>query len=192
MTTQQKQENGGNEYTTRRSSAQRAASAGGLMDPEAIQGASVPLPLLRKDSLNALFDGPFALMNRLFQDMDQMFYGLLPPTAARPPARAQEWRPAVDVFEQDGMLVVQADVPGMQKENLKVEVRDDVLLISGERRSESEQRQGDYRQTERSYGKFTRSVPLPQWARPDDMSARFEDGVLKIEIPIPRRQIEIQ
>jgi HSP20 family protein len=183
MTTQQKQENGGNDYVTSGSGSQRG---------EGMHGRSASPQMMRRDSFEAAFEGPFALMNRLFQDMDQMFHGLLPSTPARQPVRSQEWRPAVDVFERDGKLIVQADVPGMQKENLSVEVRDNRLFISGERRGESDQQQGGYRQTERSYGKFTRAVALPPWVRPEDMAAKFEDGVLQVEIPMLRRQIEIQ
>jgi HSP20 family protein len=187
MSTEQKQDNGGN--PTKGAEAQRGMTRAGS------EGARMARrePL---DPLAAAFEGPFTLMSRLIQDMDRMFYGMSP-TTPRSPLQSREWRPAVDVMEQDGKLVVHADLPGLQKENLNVEVRDDQLIISGERRNESARNEGDYRLTERSYGRFARSVPLPEGVNPDEVAAKFQDGVLRIEVPLPqgtqrgRRQIPI-
>jgi HSP20 family protein len=172
MATEQKQGNGGNQ--AKGAEAQRGITRA---DPEGSR-------LARQDPLAAAFEGPFTLMSRLVQDMDRMFYGMSPFTS-RSRLDAQEWRPAVDVMEQDGKLIVQADLPGLEKEHLNVEVRDDQLIISGERRNESERTEGGYRMTERSYGKFARYVPLPEGVNPDDVVAKFEGGVLEVEVPIP-------
>lgn len=189
MTTEQTRGNGGNpnQGSETPSGMTRAVSEGSSLE--------------RRDPLAAAFEGPFALMSRLIQDMDRLFYGMSP-LASRswlaPQLEPQQWRPAVDVTEQDDRLIVVADLPGLHRENVDVEIRNGQLVISGERRNESEQRQGEYRMTERSYGKFAREVPLPEGVNPDDISARFEDGVLRIEIPVPatmqrqRRQIPIR
>ena len=109
---------------------------------------------------------------------------------------AQVWSPAIDIVERDGRLVVRADLPGMSADDVRIEIRDDALVLEGERRSEIEvEEEGVYR-SERVYGRFSRVIPLPDGADLDKASARFENGVLEIEIPLRedarRRRIEIQ
>jgi len=141
-------------------------------------------------------------MRRLSEDMDQLFGGVF----GLAPSAWQEWPslagttgwPQIEVSQEGKKLVVQADVPGLKKEDVKVEVRDGELCISGERRTESERKEGGYYRSERSYGSFCRVVPLPQGAKPDTTSANFKDGVLRVEMEAPEteanrgRRIEIQ
>jgi HSP20 family protein len=120
------------------------------------------------------------------------------------PARDDEWQtpalwtPQIDVRQRDEAVVVRADLPGVRKEDVQVEVQNDVLVISGQRREEREEGgdDQDYRMFERSYGSFYRSVPLPQGTNPDEIEAVMRDGVLKVTLPLAenarRRRIQIQ
>jgi len=90
--------------------------------------------------------------------------------------------PAVDITEADDKYVVTAEIPGVKKDDLTIEIQDGVLSIRGEKRSEREEKKEKARWLERSYGAFTRAFTLPADAAPDKVSASFENGILKIEI----------
>jgi HSP20 family protein len=135
--------------------------------------------------------GPFELMRRMSDEMDRMFQGWGAPTPA-----AGMWTPAVEVREREGKLVVCAELPGLNKNDVKVEATDEGLVIQGERRQEHEEREGGVYRSERSYGSFRRVIPLPEDAQLEQAQARFENGVLEVSIPVPqasarRRQIPI-
>lgn len=138
-------------------------------------------------------------MRRFSEDMDRLFGDFFRPS----PFRWGDWPermhwpsgfgeatywPELEVHHTGDKLVVQADVPGLKREDVSVEVRDNELCISGERRSESEHTAGRYYRTERSYGSFSRTIPLPEGAKPDTASATFDNGVLRIEIEAPGGQ----
>jgi len=106
------------------------------------------------------------------------------------------WSPAIEVRERDGNLEVAAELPGMKKEDVKVECTDDGLVIEGERRQEHEDTHHGFHRSERSYGHFYRMIPLPQGAQTDKANAEFKDGLLQVRVPIPEskrqsRQIPI-
>ena len=105
------------------------------------------------------------------------------PTGFTPPAR--RFAPATDIVETDTHYVLRADLPGVAEQDLKVELDGDVLTISGERRSQAEQRAGGYVRYERSTGSFRRSVRLPEGVDADAIEANFERGVLEVSIPKP-------
>ncbi|RPI43820.1 MAG: Hsp20/alpha crystallin family protein [Betaproteobacteria bacterium] len=88
-----------------------------------------------------------------------------------------------DVFEDERRLVVRVEVPGMKKDEIKIEVLDDALVVSGEKRFERESSEGRYRVLQCAYGSFRRVIPLPARVLPDQANARYADGVLKIELP---------
>jgi HSP20 family protein len=92
--------------------------------------------------------------------------------------------PALDVFEEDGKLHINAELPGMQEKDIEIEVTDGTLTISGEKRDEREIKEDNYYRSERSYGSFRRLVALPAGADTDEVDATFKDGVLKIVIPV--------
>ncbi|HZW29481.1 MAG TPA: Hsp20/alpha crystallin family protein, partial [Isosphaeraceae bacterium] len=98
------------------------------------------------------------------------------------------WSPQVEVFRPDDRLVIRADLPGLSRDDVQVEVTDDAVTIRGERRQEHEERrEGDF-QSERSYGSFLRSIPLPEGVAADQAAANFHDGVLEVTMPAPRRE----
>ncbi len=130
---------------------------------------------------------PFSVVKRFGEEMDRLFsdYGLnrdwIPPALVGEAGRT--WQPQVELFENDGELVVRAELPGLKKDDVKVELTDDALTIHGERRSEHEEDGEGYYRSEFSYGSFHRRVPLPEGANPDDATAKFHDGVLEVTMP---------
>jgi HSP20 family protein len=101
--------------------------------------------------------------------------------------------PAVEVTSRDGQYIVRADLPGMRPEDVKVEIADDAIVLEGERKCEVTDDGGT--RSERLYGRFYRSIPLPDGAKSEEAQARFDNGVLEISVPVsgPRsRQIPIE
>lgn len=93
------------------------------------------------------------------------------------------WMPPVDVVENDEAIWCSVEIPGIEPEHLDVTVEDHVLTVSGERRRDHEQREGEHRLYERRYGRFERSFSLPQTVDADNVKARYENGVLEIMLP---------
>lgn len=146
---------------------------------------------------------PFTMMRQMTSELDRMFGGAGWPSFSWPPfgertSGETAWYPEVDVFEKDNKLMAKVDLPGMKKNDVKVEVTDGHLAISGERRSEAEEKKDNVYRCERRYGSFYRTIPLPQGARPEDVKATFSDGVLEISVPLPAqaqpavRTVEVQ
>jgi HSP20 family protein len=150
-----------------------------------------------------VFSTPFSLMRRLSDDMERIFEE----TRGAPrftrifkgfDLAATRWTPNIEAFERNGEFVVRADLPGMTKDNVKVEVSEGELIIQGERKEEKEQKEKGYYACERSYGAFYRAVPLPEGVKADEATATFKDGVLEIAIPAAKlpekhgRQLEIK
>ncbi|WP_437712124.1 Hsp20/alpha crystallin family protein [Sorangium sp. So ce448] len=148
---------------------------------------------------------PFAMMSRMMEDMDRMFDdfgfgGLLSPfrqgrTMGEPGGGrglsslgGSLWSPRIELGERNGQLVVKADLPGVTKDDIRVELRDDTLIIEGERRQEQQEQREGMSYTERSYGSFTRAIPLPEGVQVDDVDARFENGVLEVCLKLPQQQ----
>jgi len=123
---------------------------------------------------------PFALMRQFTDDMDRAF--------GQPVNGGGEWRPAIEVKEKEGKLLITAELPGVKKEDLKVNVTDNTLTLEGERKEEREEKRRGFYHSERSYGKFLRSIPLPEGAKTDQIAAQFKDGVLEITVPVPPAQ----
>ncbi len=128
-----------------------------------------------------LHANPFALMRRMTEEMDRWFEG-------RRGGEISPWMPTVEVTEHEGKLNVIADLPGINENDVKVEVTDEGLVIQGERRREQEQKGERYYRSERSYGQFYRLVPLPENANLDQARAEFHNGELRVSIPVPERK----
>jgi len=138
---------------------------------------------------------PFSMMRRLTEEMDRAFsssFGL--------GHSAGEWgsfTPAIEVRERDGNLEIYAELPGLSKDDVKVECTNEGIIIQGEKKQEHESKEGGWHRTERSYGSFYRMVPLPDGADAEKAKAEFKNGVLDIRVPINEqkrstRQIPIQ
>jgi len=126
----------------------------------------------------------------LFNDLfDENLAGPAPSPSAR------EWHPAVDVLESKDAYLIRAELPGMKREEIKVEVKDGNLVLSGESKAEKPVEGVKYRHVERVAAKFWRSFSLPETAKPDGIEASYKDGILEISVPkaaeVKPRQIEI-
>ena len=98
---------------------------------------------------------------------------------------AVNWKPAVDIFEDDHSIVIKAELPGVESKDVDVEVKDGVLTLKGERSHETEVKDDNYYRRERTFGKFERRFSLPEGIDAEKITADFKDGVLKIEVAKP-------
>jgi HSP20 family protein len=124
---------------------------------------------------------PFFAMQRMAEDMDRLFdsFGF-----GR--GLSQAWNPQIEAFRRGDKFVVRADLPGMKKDDVKVDVEDGLLTISGERCEENEDDRDDYYRSERSYGEFHRTIPLPEGVNSEQCDASFKDGVLEVTLAAPK------
>jgi len=95
------------------------------------------------------------------------------------------WSPVVDIFDRQDAIVIHAELPGVKKEDISIEVKHNTLTLKGERVAGQEVHEGNYYRRERSFGCFQRSFTLPEMVNPDLIKAKFKDGVLEIEVPKP-------
>jgi len=98
------------------------------------------------------------------------------------------WRPAVDIYETETGVILAVELPGVGKENVAVEVKDNILTLKGERLSKPEIKEENYYRQERCYGSFQRSFTLHHNIQPNLIKATFKDGMLEIEIPRPEEE----
>jgi HSP20 family protein len=101
---------------------------------------------------------------------------------------SRRWVPAMDLVETEDHLVLRADLPGLSREDVEIEIKDGVLTVSGERRADHEEKSEGYFRVERSFGRFSRSLTLPKGVEADSVAAEFEDGVLEVRIPKPEQR----
>jgi HSP20 family protein len=125
---------------------------------------------------------PFSMMRRLSEEMDRAFGSNFGPS--RGFGEFGAWAPPVDVRERDGNVEIHAELPGLNKGDVKVECTDEGIVIEGEKKREHETEEGGWRRTERSYGRFYRMIPLPEGAQSEQAKAEFKDGVLTVRVPV--------
>lgn len=148
--------------------------------------------------------GPFSMMRRITDEMDRLFenfglgrssfsseFGQSGQSASS--GRGGEdatalWSPHVEVTERDGKLVVYADLPGVKKEDVSVEINPDSITIQGQRQQESTRNERGYYHSERVYGSFYRTIPMPEGTDIENATATFKDGVLQIEVQAPQQK----
>jgi HSP20 family protein len=135
---------------------------------------------------------PFALLRTMTSEFDRFFEEPNRPFRFAWPrgygeVNTRTWFPEIDVFERDNYLVTKVDLPGLKKEDVKVEVVDGVLTIWGERANEVKEDEDNYYRCERTFGNFTRTVPLPEGITYKDVKATFVDGVLEVTVPLPAK-----
>lgn len=118
-------------------------------------------------------------VNRLFDT----FFGGRPANGA-----LRRWVPPMDLVETDSHLVLRADLPGLDSEDVSIEVKDGVLTVSGERKAEHEEKADGYYRVERAFGAFSRSMTLPEHVDADGIAASFDKGVLEVRVPKPEER----
>jgi HSP20 family protein len=116
-------------------------------------------------------------MNRLFSEV-----------ARRSPVAEEEmvqgaWVPPVDIFETGDSIVIKAELPGISKEDITLEVKDNTLSIKGEKKFEKDVKEENYHRVERSYGAFQRAFSLPSTVQQEKVKAKFKDGILEVTLP---------
>ncbi|HTX09193.1 MAG TPA: Hsp20/alpha crystallin family protein [Solirubrobacteraceae bacterium] len=122
---------------------------------------------------------PFTELGELRSRFDRMFDEWLD-------GHERAWTPAIDVVRDDDHLVLRADLPGIKPEEVKIEVEDDILTVSGEHRESKEQKDENYVRRERRYGSFMRSMALPAGVDAKKIKAKTHDGVIEVAIPLPK------
>jgi HSP20 family protein len=141
------------------------------------------MALVRWDSSREL-SSLQAEMNRLFQS----FFDTPATGGTQPNGGLRRWHPAMDLVETEDHFVLRADLPGVAENDVKVELEDNVLTLSGERRHEQEVKKGGYYRIERASGTFARSLTLPEGVNPEAVEASFDRGVLEVRIPKPEER----
>ncbi len=121
---------------------------------------------------------PFGELSELRARFDRMFDQF--------DGRERVWTPAIDVERDDGNLVIHADLPGIKPEEVRIDVEDDILTVSGEHQESKEEKDKNYVRRERRYGSFCRSMALPAGVDATKIKATTHDGVVEVTIPLPK------
>ena len=128
------------------------------------------LPILRR---NSLFDLPrLSLFDGILDDWEN----------------DRTWLPDLDVSETDKEIIVRAEVPGIERDDIDITLTNGLLTIKGEKKHEDEEKKEDYHRIERRYGSFARTLRLPSDVEHDNIEANYKDGVLKLVIPKPEKE----
>jgi HSP20 family protein len=165
------------EQQTQRRDMARSPSGIGLMQRRGDPFGLMPYELFRAS--------PFSLLRRMTEEMDRMFQEA---NLEREVGNRGGWSPAIEVSQREGKFNINAELPGLEPNDVKVEIENDAVVIQGERRSESEEKNAGMQRTERQYGFFYRSIPLPEGANVEQAQAKFHNGVLEVTIPVSEQQ----
>jgi HSP20 family protein len=130
---------------------------------------------------------PFEGITRFMDDVDTLFdFDRWFDFGVRRPSMEGIWKPAVDIEEKNGKYLLTADLPGVKKEDIHVELHDGYLTLKGERKEQHEEKKKSSYRTERIYGSFERSFRVPEGVTEKDIKAKYHDGVLELSIPAPK------
>jgi HSP20 family protein len=163
---------------------------------EGSQDHRAPGTLQNRASTGAWLSSPFEFMTRISDEMDRTFerlfsdFGIprrswLSRTPFRSIQREGVWAPRIEAFQKGDRFIVRADLPGLKKDDVQVEMTDDAITIHGERREEREEEREGYYHSEREYGQFSRTIPLPEGTISESAQATFKNGVLEISMQAP-------
>src|SRR5207249_3252409 len=134
---------------------------------------------------------PFSFVRRFAEEMDNLFEDFnlrrdwLAPVLG---SGAGIWSPQVEMLQRNGELIVRADLPGLTKDDVKVEITDNAITIEGERRGEKEEKHAGFYRSERNYGEFYRRLPIPEGVDVKDAEATFHNGVLEVKMKASKRE----
>ncbi len=145
--------------------------------------------------MNLVKYDPFRELRNLQDEMTRLFTGVAPASFGREDVMYGAWNPNVDIFEEKDNLILEAELPGLKRDDFELTIENNVITLKGERKLEKKSEGENYHRVERSYGSFTRSFTLPQTVKADDAKAEFHDGVLRVTLPkreeTKARKIEI-
>ncbi len=131
---------------------------------------------------------PVRDLSSIQEKMNQLFEDTFSRTRGRDEALGKGmWTPSVDIFETEEAVVVKAEIPGVERDQISVEIKDGILTLHGERKFEKEVKEENYHRIERAYGTFHRSFSLPSSVEQDKISAKFKEGVLEVTLPKKER-----
>jgi HSP20 family protein len=131
---------------------------------------------------------PVRELTSLQSEMNRLFNTFFDSPTPGNGGGVRRWIPAMDLVETDDQFVLKADLPGLNEGDVNIEVEDNVLTVSGERKSEHEDKREGYYRVERSFGSFRRTLTLPEGVDPEGVSATFDKGVLEVRIPKPEQR----
>jgi HSP20 family protein len=145
-------------------------------------------------------NSPFHILRRLTEEMDRTFermfehagfgrFGLSRPFSASEQSGLASWTPRIEAFQQQDKFIVRAELPGLKKDDVEVNVTEDAITIKGQRQEEQERNEEGFYHSERSYGSFFRTIPLPEGVITDSADASFTDGVLEIRLQAPPNEV---
>ena len=148
---------------------------------------------LREPNLGSLLPAPGNLVRRFRDEVDRLFqdFGFDDLTRSLPNAESiglGVWAPEVEIFERGGQIVVRADLPGLSKDDITIDVSERAVTIDGERKQEHHESDSGYYRSERSYGRLYRRIPLPEGVDTETAKAQFRDGVLELSFDAPVRK----
>ncbi len=131
---------------------------------------------------------PYGAVASLQDSINRLFHDAFPRSLGDDDLALSSWKPVVDIFDRQDSIVIHAELPGITKEDVSIEIKENVLTLKGERSETKEVSEDKYFRKERSFGSFYRAFTLPSTINPDSIKATFKDGVLEIEIPKPEEQ----
>ncbi len=139
---------------------------------------------------------PFRDLRSLQDEVNRLFSTNLARSFGDEGIARGAWNPSVDIFENKDQIVLEAELPGMNREDFELTIENNVITLRGERRFEKKDESDNYHRVERSYGSFTRSFTLPQTVSAESAVAEYKNGVLRVTLPkreeVKARRIEIQ
>lgn len=133
--------------------------------------------------MNLVKYDPFRELRTIQDEMTRLFTGLAPTGFDREDIRYGAWNPNVDIYEEKDNLVLEAELPGMKRDDFELTIENNVVTLKGDRKFEKKTEGDNYHRVERSFGSFTRSFTLPQNVTADGAKAEFDDGLLRVTFP---------
>jgi HSP20 family protein len=157
------------------------------------QSAVPSISSLLLDPFGFFDEGPFSLLGRLQNELSRATSrGVSRNPSGRKDLTNIVWVPPVELEYRDGKLTVSAELPGLKDEDVRVEIRDDAIVIQGERQERHDENDGGIRRTELRYGQFYRAIPLPDGADADNARAEFRNGVLHVMVPVSEQKSNVR
>jgi HSP20 family protein len=134
-------------------------------------------------TMNLVKYDPFRELRTIQDEMTRLFTGLAPAGFERDDVRYGAWNPNVDIYEEKDNLVLEAELPGLKRDDFELTIENNIVTLKGDRKFEKKTEGDNYHRVERSFGSFTRSFTLPQNVTADGAKADFDDGLLRVTFP---------